>query len=123
MIDKKWDISSQGYQTSIKRDVLLTGKGLFTGKKVSLRLCPAKENHGIMFQRMDLEGRPILPAKVESVVATPRCTILGKDNNSMFHMVEHLLSAIYAYGIDNILIQMDSQEVLAGDGSANIFIG
>jgi UDP-3-O-[3-hydroxymyristoyl] N-acetylglucosamine deacetylase len=95
--------------------------GLFTGQSVSLKLCPAEVSSGIIFQRVDLPQRPLLPAKAENVQATPRCTILGKDGVSV-QTVEHLLAALYACGIDNVLIEISGAEVPIFDGSSSSFI-
>ena len=66
----------------------LSGVGLFTGEQVSIVLKPAKENHGIVFQRIDLPEKPKIPASLDYVKETPRCTILGKDG-VIIQMLEH----------------------------------
>jgi UDP-3-O-[3-hydroxymyristoyl] N-acetylglucosamine deacetylase len=94
--------------------------GLFSGKKVNLTLCPAEENFKIVFQREDLEGKPIIQANLDNVTESIRCTSLGGKNG--VQMVEHLLSALYAFGIDNLLIKVNGPEIVCGDGSAMIFV-
>ncbi len=105
----------------MRRAVTLSGVGLFTGEKVSIRLSPAEEGVGVVFKRKDLPGRPLLPAKLEYVKGTPRCTIIGNDG-VFVQTVEHLLSAIKAYGIDNVLIEIDGPEVPIFDGSSAAFV-
>ncbi len=99
----------------------MTGMGLFTGQKVEITLKPAEANFGICFQRVDLPDKPILPAQVQYVRGTPRCTILGK-NGTTVQTVEHLLAAIKAFDIDNLLIEIDGPEVPIGDGSGMPFM-
>ncbi len=82
-----------------------------------IRLIPASKDTGIVFQRTDLPGRPEIPALLDFVSGTPRCTCLGKGTASV-QMVEHLLSAFYGLGIDNLRIELEGPEIPAGDGSA-----
>ena len=98
-----------------------TGVGLFNGEKVSIRLCPAKENTGIVFQRTDLPDCPPIAARSEYVQGNPRCTIIG-DSKNFIQTVEHLLAALRAYDIDNALIEISSCEVPIFDGSCRHFI-
>ena len=90
-------------QKTLKEEISISGVGLFTGEKVFLTLKPALENHGIVFQRVDLAGKPKIAAILSNVKETPRCTILGDDRASIL-TVEHLLSALHAFEIDNLLI-------------------
>lgn len=108
-------------QKTIKREVFASGIGLFTGEKVTLKIIPAPINCGIIFQRVDLPGKPEIPARLDYVREAPRCTRLATANASI-HMVEHLLSAMSAMGIDNAIIQVEGPEILAADGSSKIFV-
>ena len=108
-------------QKTIEKEVSLTGVGLFTGTNVSLTLKPAKENCGIIFQRTDLAESPTIPAKLSFVKETPRCTILGNDRASIW-TVEHLLSALNAYEIDNVLVEVHGPEIPVCDGSSKTFV-
>lgn len=108
-------------QSTLNGPVALNGIGLFTGQNASIKLCPADINTGILFQRVDLSGKPLFAASVENVQATPRCTILGKDTASV-QTVEHLLAALGAYGIDNALIEISGPEVPIFDGSSLPFV-
>jgi UDP-3-O-[3-hydroxymyristoyl] N-acetylglucosamine deacetylase len=108
-------------QRTLLRSVSADGIALFSGEKVSIRLCPASGNVGIVFQRVDLPHRPKLPALLENVQGTPRCTIIGCGSDSV-QTVEHLLAALRAYEIDNILIEVSGCEVPIFDGSSGRFV-
>lgn len=95
--------------------------GLFSGKKVSVSFEEAPPNHGIVFQRNDLLEKPRIPALIDSVYETLRCTILG-NKEVKISTVEHLLSALYAHGINNLLIKVDGPELPIGDGSSLPFV-
>ena len=88
---------------------------------MNLRICPAEENHGIVFKRVDLPGQPTLPAHVDYVRGTPRCTIIGKNGTSI-QTVEHILSALSGCEIDNVMIEIDGPEVPILDGSGLGFV-
>lgn len=108
-------------QRTLLRCVSADGVGVFTGEKVSLKLCPAPENFGIAFRRMDLPHQPVLPARSEYVQGTPRCTIIGKGRDCV-QTVEHLLAALRAFEIDNVLIEISGCEVPIFDGSSLHFV-
>lgn len=111
-------------QKTLKREVSASGVGLFSGARVNLTLCPAPENSGIIFQRVDIAGRPIMPAVLSSVdhkKDSLRSTLISKDGFCV-QTVEHLLSTLNAYGVDNLLIQVDGPEIPITDGSAKIFV-
>ena len=101
----------------------LDGVGLHTGVEANLEIHagrPAEGGHGYKFQRIDLEGKPIIKADVEMVVSTERGTTL-EQNNARVHTTEHVLAALYASGVDNALIQLNGEEVPILDGSAEMF--
>jgi UDP-3-O-[3-hydroxymyristoyl] N-acetylglucosamine deacetylase len=108
-------------QQTIESEVIASGVGLFTGEQVSLKILPAPPNTGIVFQRVDLEGKPEIPARLVFVRDAPRCTRLVKHKASIL-MVEHLLSALGGVGIDNARVEVQGPEILAGDGSAKLFV-
>ena len=108
-------------QKTLKKSASANGVGLFSGDKVSIRLCPAKENTGIVFQRVDLPHQPVFPACSEYVQGTPRCTIIG-NGKDFVQTVEHLLAALCAYGIDNLLIEISGCEIPIFDGSSKHFV-
>ena len=108
-------------QRTVKDSVSFSGIGIHTGKEVGLRFCPAKEGAGIFFKRIDLPGEPIIPATVEYVQDTSRSTTIG-INDIRIHTVEHVLSAIKAYNIDNLCIEITSIEPPVGNGSSDVFV-
>lgn len=108
-------------QHTIKQSVQLSGVGLHTGEPVNMTFVPAKTYHGIKFQRIDLEGQPIVDADVDNVVDTSRGTTI-EQNGARVHTVEHTLAAIVGLEIDNILIQLDGPEPPIMDGSSIEFI-
>lgn len=109
------------YQQTLKKSISLSGVGLHSGVKVNLNFKPARANHGIKFQRTDIEGQPVIEADVDYVVAVNRGTTLEKDGAKV-QTVEHVLAALVGMEIDNILIQLDEQEVPILDGSAAPFV-
>ena len=104
-------------QHTIKKAVSLSGTGLHSGKAVTMTIMPAPNNHGYKFQRIDLDGCPIIDALVENVVDTNRCTVL-EQNGARVQMVEHILAALVGLQVDNALIQLDAEEPPIMDGSA-----
>lgn len=108
-------------QQSLAAPAEMEGVGLHTGEKVRLRLLPADPGFGVRFRRTDLPGAPEVAARVEQVVATDRGTTLGAGDAEV-HTVEHLLAAVAAQQIDNLLIELNASEPPAGDGSAQPFL-
>ncbi|MCH2230654.1 MAG: bifunctional UDP-3-O-[3-hydroxymyristoyl] N-acetylglucosamine deacetylase/3-hydroxyacyl-ACP dehydratase [Crocinitomicaceae bacterium] len=108
-------------QRTIKEPVKLSGVGLHTGEKVNLEIIPAKENHGYKFQRVDLEGEPIIKADCDLVVATDRGTTL-EQNGARVYTTEHILAALYGCQVDNALIKIDGPEIPIMDGSSQLFV-
>ncbi len=109
------------HQRTISRVVEYSGVGLFTGKEVELRFKPSKENTGIVFVRTDIDGHPKVPANIETLSGTKRLISLEKDSVGV-KSVEHVMAALAGLGIDNIEIEINSNEVPAGDGSSLLFI-
>jgi len=104
-------------QKTLKGSFSLCGKGLHTGLSLTVTFNPAPENHGYKIQRIDLEGMPVIDGIAENVVDTQRGTVLGKGE-ARVSTVEHALSALYALGVDNCLIQVNGPEFPILDGSA-----
>ena len=105
-------------QLTIKNRVESVGIGLHKGKPVKIEFEPLDANSGIIFYRKDLAVS--IEATPKNVVNTQMATVLGKDGATI-STVEHLLSAIYSYGIDNIRIIVDGPEIPVMDGSAASF--
>lgn len=108
-------------QTTLNNKVSVSGVGLHTGAMVTMTFCPAPENHGYKFQRVDLDGQPIIEADADLVTDTSRGTTLEK-NGARVSTVEHTLAALVGLEIDNVLIQMDGPECPIMDGSAMPFV-
>lgn len=108
-------------QHTIQKPVSLHGVGLHSGKEVTMTFKPAPANHGIKFQRVDLEEAPILNADVNRVVSTNRGTTI-KQGNAQVSTIEHALSALVGMAVDNVLIEINGPEVPIMDGSASSFV-
>lgn len=109
------------YQHTIKAPVTVSGVGLHTGVVANMTFKPAKPNHGIKFQRTDIEGQPIVDADVDNVVDLSRGTTI-EQNGARINTVEHTLAALVGLEIDNVLIQLDGPEPPIMDGSSIKFI-
>lgn len=108
-------------QRTLKGSFSLCSKGLHTGLNLTVTLNPAAENHGYKIQRIDLEGMPTIDAVADNVVDTRRGTVIGRGDVRI-STVEHCLSALYALGIDNCLIQVNGPEIPILDGSAMPYV-
>jgi UDP-3-O-[3-hydroxymyristoyl] N-acetylglucosamine deacetylase/3-hydroxyacyl-[acyl-carrier-protein] dehydratase len=109
-------------QRTIGEERALAGVGLHTGETARVALLPAEECRGVVFRRIDLDGRPEIPALSDRVVGTDRGTTLGVGE-ARVHTVEHLLSAVAGGGVDNLVVEIDGPEVPVVDGSARAFAG
>jgi len=108
-------------QNTIKQSFTATGKGLHSGLKINLTFLPAPENHGIKIKRVDLPEQPEMDALAEYVTETNRGTVL-KKGEVQISTVEHALSALYALGIDNCMLEVDAPEFPILDGSAKQYV-
>ncbi|MGF6147458.1 UDP-3-O-[3-hydroxymyristoyl] N-acetylglucosamine deacetylase [Kingella potus] len=111
-------------QRTLAKPVSATGVGLHSGERVALTLHPAAENSGIMFRRTDLAG-----AQGEAFRLTPYLindtrlsSTVVTENGVRVGTIEHIMSALAAYGIDNVLIELNAPEIPIMDGSALPFI-
>ena len=108
-------------QKTLKGSFSLCGKGLHTGLSLTVTFNPAPENFGYKIKRIDLEDQPEILAVAENVVETQRGTVLGKGDIRV-STVEHGMSALYALGIDNCLIEVNGPEFPILDGSAAMYV-
>ncbi len=108
-------------QTTLGGSFSLYGKGLHTGLSLTVTFNPAPENTGYKIQRIDMEGEPIIDAIAENVGDTQRGTVL-QSGDIRVSTIEHGMSALYALGIDNCLIQVNGPEFPILDGSANPYV-
>lgn len=108
-------------QKTIQGSFSLFGKGLHTGLDLTVTFNPAPENTGYRIQRIDLDGQPIIDVVAEKVVDTQRGTVLA-NGDARVSTVEHGLSALFAMGIDNCMIQVNGPEFPILDGSAAPYV-
>ena len=109
------------FQKTIKDTISVKGIGLHTGKVVTINIKPATENHGYVFQRIDMKGQPTVKADLDNVTTTQRGTTL-EQNGADVHTTEHVLAALYGMEIDNALIELDGPEIPILDGSSKPFV-
>lgn len=108
-------------QNTLNGSFSLCGKGLHTGLSLTVTFNPAEENHGYKIQRIDMPGMPVMDAVAENVIDTQRGTVLGKGEMRC-STIEHAMAALYALGVDNVLIQVNGPEFPILDGSAAIYV-
>jgi UDP-3-O-[3-hydroxymyristoyl] N-acetylglucosamine deacetylase len=108
-------------QRTLKAQVRATGVGLHTGHKVAMVMRPAPIDTGVVFCRSDLPGNPAIPAHALNVTNTMMATVIEK-NGVRVSTVEHLMSAFYGMGIDNVFVDVSAEEVPIMDGSAGTFV-
>ena len=108
-------------QLTLKDSFTVRGKGLHTGLDIEATFLPAPENHGYAFQRTDVEGMPVIQAVAENVVNTNRGTVIAAGDVTV-STIEHCMAALYAAGVDNVLVQVNGAEVPILDGSAAMYI-
>lgn len=108
-------------QHTLKCKYTFEGKGLHTGRKATMVLEPAPENHGIKFRRTDLGEDAVIDALVDYVTTTARGTTLEKGEVKI-STLEHLMATFSGLGVDNALVSIDSQEVPILDGSAKPYV-
>ena len=108
-------------QRTLAKEVKVTGIGLHSGKKVTMRLLPADADFGIQFVRTDMPDAQPMKANALTVGTTENATTLGSGVGAI-HTVEHLLGTFYGLGINNCLIEIDGPEVPIMDGSGASFV-
>lgn len=108
-------------QRTIAGQAVVSGKGLMLGREATLTILPAPPDHGIVFERTDLEQPVVIPAIVTNVLPNARRTTL-KAGPVTIETVEHCLSALRGLGIDNALLRLHGPELPCGDGSAMPFV-
>ena len=108
-------------QRTILREVSLSGNALHTGEPVTLTIKPAPVGNGIVFRRIDLAGQPEVKPRVDQVIDLVRATTI-QSGHAKIATVEHVLSALYGCGIDNVFVEMNASEPPILDGSAKPFV-
>ena len=109
-------------QKTIKNSVEFNGIGLHSGKKVLMTLFPAPPNSGIIFRRSDLKSNNLVYPNVFNVSSASYCTKLTNEHGTSVSTVEHLMAALCGLGIDNLLVDLNSEELPIMDGSAKNFV-
>ncbi|MCM2399092.1 UDP-3-O-acyl-N-acetylglucosamine deacetylase [Rhizobium sp. S95] len=116
-------IALLGFQTTIAAPLSLTGIGVHSGRSVTINLQPAEAGTGIVFVRTFEDGTQVEYKAVSSQVGnTDLCTVLGTSPTRSVATIEHVMAAIYALGLDNLLIEVDGAEMPIMDGSSEVFI-
>lgn len=109
-------------QKTIAQPISFEGIGVHSGVVVQLDLQPAPEDHGIVFQRVDLSDNNFIVASYENVVDTRLCTVLANQHNVKVATIEHLMAALSAFDITNVLVQINAEEMPIMDGSSACFV-
>ena len=109
-------------QKTIKNSILIKGIGLHSGNQVSMKINPAEPNTGIVFKRTDLKNNNYIIPGIFNVSDTSFCTTVANEFGAKISTIEHLMAALFGLGVDNALIEIDSQEVPILDGSAKDFV-
>ena len=109
-------------QKTILKPISFTGIGLHTGKKVEMKILPSEPNTGIVFKRVDLKTNNIVIPNIFNVSNATLCTTITNNHGVKVSTIEHLMGAMYGLGIDNVTIEINSEEVPILDGSAKKFV-
>lgn len=113
--------SSFRKQHTLADEVSFSGIGIHTGQCVHMRFIPAEVNSGIVFRRTDIPNALDIPAKLEYVLDTSRSTTIG-IGNIRIHTVEHVLAALKAYQVDNLIVEVSNLEPPVGSGGSAEFV-
>lgn len=117
-------INVLGYQTTLRERIDFDGIGVHSGKRVSMSLSPAEADTGIIFNvtcPRTGDCRDI-PATIDSIGATDLCTVLGAMDGPHIATVEHLMAALTALNVDNVIVEVDANEVPVMDGSSAAYV-
>ena len=109
-------------QKTIKKTVSFEGIGLHSGKLVKIYLKPSEPDTGVVFKRIDLKENNYIYPNFSNVTNTDLNTTISNDKGIKVSTIEHLMGALFGLGIDNVLVEIDSEEVPILDGSAKEFI-
>ncbi len=108
-------------QRTLKKSVSFSGIGIHTGVVVDMRFVPASDGTGILFKRVDLPGKPVIPAHLSHVCDTSRSTTIG-SGRVYIHTIEHVMAAIRAMGVDNLCVELSNVEPPVANGSSDVFV-
>ena len=117
------DIAGQNLQQStLKRKIHFSGVGVHNGRAVSMSIEPAKINNGIIFERTDVKNNNKIKAIIDNVVESSLCTKIENINGVSVSTIEHLMATFNAFGIDNVIVKINSSELPALDGSSYEYV-
>ena len=109
-------------QSTVAKKLCISGIGIHTGNKVNMNIIPSSPNSGIVFKRVDLNQNNIVIPNYENVSEATLCTTVSNQSGVKVSTIEHLMATFLGLGIDNAIIEVDSQEVPILDGSAKHFV-
>ena len=109
-------------QKTLSKKFSVSGIGVHTGAVVNMNVLPASANSGIIFKRIDLKNNNLVIPSYDNVMDATLCTTVSNEHNVKVSTIEHLMGAFYGMGIDNAIVELDSQEVPIIDGSAKKFV-
>ena len=109
-------------QRTVLKKISTEGIGIHTGLKANLDILPAQPNTGIIFKRVDIKKNNIIIPTYNNVVDTTLCTTISNDYGVKVSTIEHLMGSFYGLGIDNAIVELNSQELPIMDGSAKQFV-
>lgn len=109
-------------QKTLSKKISFSGVGIHSGIKVNMHILPASPNTGIIFKRVDLDKNNVIYPLYNNVTNTMLCTTVSNEYGVKVSTIEHLMGAFYGFGIDNAIVEIDSQEVPILDGSAKSYI-
>ena len=109
-------------QKTIARKISISGIGIHTGYKADVEILPSSPNSGIIFKRIDVKKNNIVIPNFANVSDVTLCTTISNQFGIKVSTVEHLMAAFYGLGIDNAIVELNSQEVPILDGSAKEFV-
>ncbi len=105
-----------------RQKISISGVGVHTGSKVDLNVLPSAPNSGIIFKRVDVKKNNIIIPNFSNVSDATLCTTISNQHGVKVSTIEHLMAAFYGLGIDNAIVEVNSQEVPILDGSAKDFV-
>ena len=109
-------------QKTVSKEISIEGIGVHTGLKAKLKILPAHPNTGIIFKIVDIRNNNTIIPSYNNVIDATLCTTISNDKGVKVSTIEHLMGAFYGLGIDNAIVEINSQEVPIMDGSAKQFV-
>ena len=109
-------------QKTLNETIIFDGVGLHSGERAHVKIKPAKPNTGIVFKRTDIKNNNLIIPGVFNVSNAAYCTTISNDSGIIVSTIEHLMGALFGMGIDNAMIEIDSEEVPILDGSAKEYV-